>query len=41
MQALFSLIALVGGLFALIALMPDFDGQWDQQEGDEDDKRGW
>ena len=32
------LIAIVGGLFALIALMPDFDGSqpgdWDRQEGD-------
>jgi hypothetical protein len=37
MQPILSLIAVIGGLFALIALMPDFDGQWDGQEGDEDD----
>ncbi len=36
-----SLIAIVGGLFALIALMPKFDGwgagDWDRQEGDEEE----
>ena len=31
-----SLIALVGGLFALIALMPDFDGWGDVEEDGED-----
>jgi hypothetical protein len=42
MIELFSAACLVGGFFALIALMPDFDGwrdgDWDRQEG-EDDKR--
>ena len=32
-----------GALFALIALMPDFDGwdagDWGQQEGDDDERR--
>jgi hypothetical protein len=36
----FGLICFVGGLFALIALLPDFDGRrssdWDRQEGDDD-----
>ncbi len=36
---LFSLAVLIGALFALIALMPDFDGRtdtdWGRQEGDE------
>jgi hypothetical protein len=27
-STLFSLVCIVGGLFALIALMPDFDGEW-------------
>lgn len=35
---LFSLFCIVGGLFALIALLPDFDGArgggWDEQEDD-------
>ena len=30
------LIALVGAVFALIALMPKFDGRWDRQEGEEE-----
>lgn len=38
--AIAGLIAVVGGLFALIALMPDFDGtragDWDRQEGDDE-----
>ena len=34
MSQLLSVIAVVGGLFALIGLMPDFDG-WDRQESDE------
>jgi hypothetical protein len=37
--ALLAMISIVGGLFALIALMPDFDGwhdgDWDKQEGEE------
>jgi hypothetical protein len=41
-QAL-GLVALIGALFALIALMPDFDGwdagDWGQQEGDDDERR--
>ena len=32
------LAALVGGLFAMIALMPDFDG-WGDVEGDGEDQR--
>ena len=36
---LFSLACLIGAFFALIALMPDFDGRtdsdWGRQEGDE------
>jgi hypothetical protein len=28
------LICLIGGLFALFALLPDFDGGWDRQEDD-------
>lgn len=39
MSDLLSVIALVGGLSALIALMPDFEGPersgWDLQDGDE------
>jgi len=31
----FGLISLIGGLFALIALMPDFDG-WDREAEDSD-----
>ena len=27
------LVGVIGGLFALIALMPEFDGGWDEQEG--------
>jgi hypothetical protein len=38
---LVSAICFICGLFALIALMPDFDGSkggdWDRQEGDETD----
>ncbi len=34
-----SLIALVGAVFALIALMPRFDGQWDRQEGEDEERR--
>jgi hypothetical protein len=30
------LVALVGAVFALIALMPKFDGRWDRQEGEEE-----
>jgi len=37
----FGLVALIGGFFALIALMPKFDGSngagWDKQEGDDED----
>jgi hypothetical protein len=38
---LVGLICFVGGLFALIALMPNFDGSrpgdWDRQEGDDEE----
>ena len=33
-----ALIALVGAIFALIALMPRFDGNWDRQEGDDEER---
>lgn len=36
-----ALVLVIGGLFALIALMPKFDGwtpgDWDHQEGDEEE----
>ena len=34
MLEILNLIAFIGGFFALIALMPDFDGKWDRQEDD-------
>lgn len=38
---LVSLIGVIGGFFALIALMPQFEssrgGDWDEQEGDRED----
>jgi hypothetical protein len=41
-SALLGLVAVVGGFFALIALMPDFQGRpagdWDAQEDDEDER---
>ena len=36
MNTLFGLACILGGLFALIALMPPFDGEWDRQEDDGD-----
>jgi hypothetical protein len=36
MSQIFALICVLGGFFALIALMPPFDGQWDRQEDDVD-----
>src|ERR1700742_4891088 len=40
LEELLALACVIGGLFALIALMPDFDGRhaadWDRQEGDDD-----
>jgi hypothetical protein len=38
--ALFGLICALGGVFALIALMPDFQGEqggWDRLEGDDEE----
>jgi hypothetical protein len=39
MIELASVICVIGGLFALIALMPDFDGwregDWDRRDSDE------
>jgi hypothetical protein len=32
---LIGLTLFLGGLFALIALLPDFEGRWDGQENDE------
>jgi hypothetical protein len=29
-----SLICVIGGIFALLALLPDFDAGWDRQEDD-------
>ncbi|THD63139.1 hypothetical protein [Phenylobacterium sp.] len=29
-----SLVCVIGGIFALFALLPDFDGAWDRQEDD-------
>jgi len=37
LNQLLSLLCVVGGLFALIALMPKFDGEWDEQEGGGDE----
>ena len=34
-RALFGLVCFVGGLFALFALLPDFEQAWDGQEGDD------
>jgi hypothetical protein len=34
---LFELVCIVGGLFALIALMPDFDGRRSADWGDDDE----
>ncbi len=38
---LFYLACVIGGIFGVIAMMPDFegrrDGGWDKQEGDDDD----
>ena len=36
---LFGLGLFLIGFFALLALMPDFDGQWDRQELDEEEQR--
>ena len=34
MNQLFGLFCVLGGFFALIAMMPQFDGDWDRQEDD-------
>ena len=34
MSQLFSLACVLVGFFALIAMMPNFDGDWDRQEDD-------
>jgi len=36
MNQLFGLALVLGGFFALIALMPRFDEKWDHQEDDRD-----
>ena len=36
-EELLQIFCVIGAFFALLALMPDFDGKWDKQEGD--DKR--
>ena len=33
----FGLVCILGGVFALIALMPDFDGDWGSPPADDDD----
>lgn len=35
-RGLFGLICFLGGLFALFAVLPDFEQAWDGQEGDQD-----
>ena len=35
-EVLAALIYVVGGIFAIIALMPRFDGRWDRQESDDE-----
>jgi hypothetical protein len=35
---LIGLVCVLGGLFALFALLPDFDGGWDRQEDDAKDE---
>jgi hypothetical protein len=35
-RGVFGLICFVGGLFALFALLPDFEEAWDGQEDDEE-----
>jgi hypothetical protein len=37
---LIGLTAFLAGIFALIALMPDFQGRWDRQADDDDERRG-
>jgi hypothetical protein len=39
MGKLIGLIGFLGGIFALIALLPDFEGRWDSQATD-DEERG-
>jgi len=36
---LLGLVFFVGGLFALFALLPDFQGRWDREQGDEEPRR--
>ena len=38
-RQLVGLLCVLGGLFTLFALLPDFDGAWDQQEDDAKDGR--
>ena len=35
--AIFGLVCVIGGVFGLIALMPRFGGDWDKQQGDDDE----
>lgn len=37
-EKLIGLLCVIGGLFALFALLPDFDDGWDRQE---DDRERW
>lgn len=39
-RQLLGLACLVGGLLALLALMPDFQGRWDRQEGEDESQQG-
>jgi hypothetical protein len=33
---IFGLVCVIGGIFALIALMPRFGGEWDKQQDDDE-----
>jgi hypothetical protein len=37
-RGMIGLTLFLGGLFALIALLPDFEGRWDGQETDEEER---
>src|SRR5262249_42532053 len=36
---LLAMICVVGGLFALLALLPDFQGEWDKESSDDEGRR--
>jgi len=39
LDQLFGLFCVIGGFFALVLLMPRFDGDWDEQEGGDEERR--